>query len=97
MLATPSSKQLESVGEAVKILILFCSFLFLYTVLMYRGKALEDFTGPDCRFVNFKKGDDVYVYYKLAGGSLELWAGSVSKMVKSFIFLFLLDFIALQI
>ena len=24
---------------------------------MYRGEALEDFTGPDCRFVNFKKGD----------------------------------------
>ncbi|EDL13091.1 melanoma inhibitory activity 3 [Mus musculus] len=47
------------------------------SMLMYRGKALEDFTGPDCRFVNFKKGDDVYVYYKLAGGSLELWAGSV--------------------
>lgn len=59
---------------------------------MYRGKALEDFTGPDCRFVNFKKGDDVYVYYKLAGGSPEVWAGSVSKMVKSFIFLFSLFF-----
>lgn len=64
---------------------------------MYRGKALEDFTGPDCRFVNFKKGDDVYVYYKLAGGSPEVWAGSVSKMVKSFIFSFLLDIVALQI
>lgn len=50
-----------------------------YTVLMYRGEALEDFTGPDCRFVNFKKGDSVYVYYKLAGGSPEVWAGSVSK------------------
>uniref|UniRef100_A0A8C2RVB0 Nuclear pore complex interacting protein N-terminal domain-containing protein n=1 Tax=Capra hircus TaxID=9925 RepID=A0A8C2RVB0_CAPHI len=43
---------------------------------MYRGEALEDFTGPDCRFVNFKKGDSVYVYYKLAGGSPEVWAGS---------------------
>ena len=46
---------------------------------MYRGEALEDFTGPDWRFVNFKKGDTVYVYYKLAGGSPEVWAGSVSK------------------
>ncbi|KAB0376366.1 hypothetical protein FD755_010810 [Muntiacus reevesi] len=48
-------------------------------VLMYRGEALEDFTGPDCRFVNFKKGDSVYVYYKLAGGSPEVWAGSVGR------------------
>ncbi|XP_020919795.1 melanoma inhibitory activity protein 3 isoform X4 [Sus scrofa] len=46
---------------------------------MYRGEALEDFTGPDCRFVNFKKGDPVYVYYKLAGGSPEVWAGSVGR------------------
>ncbi|XP_077892757.1 transport and Golgi organization protein 1 homolog isoform X3 [Ictidomys tridecemlineatus] len=47
---------------------------------MYRGEAVEDFTGPDCRFVNFKKGDPVYVYYKLAEVSPELWAGSVGRM-----------------
>ncbi|XP_026978046.1 transport and Golgi organization protein 1 homolog isoform X2 [Sagmatias obliquidens] len=52
---------------------------FKTEVLMYRGEALEDFTGPDCRFVNFKKGDPVYVYYKLAGGSPEVWAGSVGR------------------
>ncbi|XP_077893151.1 uncharacterized protein LOC144374077 isoform X3 [Ictidomys tridecemlineatus] len=49
-------------------------------MLMYRGEAVEDFTGPDCRFVNFKKGDPVYVYYKLAEVSPELWAGSVGRM-----------------
>ncbi|XP_077893063.1 transport and Golgi organization protein 1 homolog isoform X2 [Ictidomys tridecemlineatus] len=49
-------------------------------MLMYRGEAVEDFTGPDCRFVNFKKGDPVYVYYKLAEVSPELWAGSVGSM-----------------
>ncbi|XP_057584048.1 transport and Golgi organization protein 1 homolog isoform X2 [Hippopotamus amphibius kiboko] len=49
------------------------------SMLMYRGEALEDFTGPDCRFVNFKRGDSVYVYYKLAGGSPEVWAGSVGR------------------
>lgn len=53
---------------------------------MYRGEALEDFTGPDCRFVNFKKGDHVYVYYTLAGRSPELWAGSVSKNLTYFLF-----------
>ncbi|XP_077887248.1 transport and Golgi organization protein 1 homolog isoform X4 [Ictidomys tridecemlineatus] len=49
-------------------------------MLMYRGEAVEDFTGPDCRFVNFKKGDPVFVYYKLAEVSPELWAGSVGHM-----------------
>nr|XP_020016007.1 melanoma inhibitory activity protein 3 isoform X1 [Castor canadensis] len=50
------------------------------SLLMYRGEALEDFTGPDCRFVNFKKGDPVYVYYKLTGGSPQVWAGSVGRI-----------------
>ncbi|KAM4861462.1 transport and Golgi organization protein 1 homolog isoform 2-T2 [Thomomys bottae] len=50
------------------------------SMLMFRGEALEDFTGPDCRFVNFKKGDPVYVYYKLAGRSPEVWAGSVGHV-----------------
>uniref|UniRef100_K9J407 Transport and Golgi organization protein 1 homolog n=1 Tax=Desmodus rotundus TaxID=9430 RepID=K9J407_DESRO len=50
------------------------------SMLMYRGEALEDFTGPDCRFVNFKRGDNVYVYYKLAGKSPEVWAGSVGRI-----------------
>ncbi|XP_009986293.1 PREDICTED: melanoma inhibitory activity protein 3-like, partial [Tauraco erythrolophus] len=47
--------------------------------LMCRGKAIQDFKGPDCRFVNFKKGEAVYVYYKLIGKSTELWAGSVGS------------------
>ncbi|KAJ7426970.1 MIA family member 3, ER export factor [Willisornis vidua] len=48
-------------------------------MLMCRGKAMRDFKGPDCRFVNFKKGEAVYVYYKLIGESTELWAGSVNE------------------
>uniref|UniRef100_A0A8B9P7E2 Transport and Golgi organization protein 1 homolog n=1 Tax=Apteryx owenii TaxID=8824 RepID=A0A8B9P7E2_APTOW len=48
-------------------------------MLMCRGKAMQDFKGPDCRFVNFKKGEAVYVYYKLIGKSTELWAGSVGS------------------
>uniref|UniRef100_A0A8C0JQ67 Transport and Golgi organization protein 1 homolog n=1 Tax=Canis lupus dingo TaxID=286419 RepID=A0A8C0JQ67_CANLU len=50
------------------------------SMLMYRGEALEDFIGPDCRFVSFKKGDAVYVYYKLAGRPPEVWAGSVGRI-----------------
>lgn len=50
---------------------------------------MRDFKGPDCRFVNFKKGEAVYVYYKLIGKSTELWAGSVSTITPLFCFLFL--------
>ncbi|KYO43550.1 transport and Golgi organization protein 1 homolog isoform X2 [Alligator mississippiensis] len=49
------------------------------SMLMCRGKATQDFKGPDCRFVNFKKGETVYVYYKLIRKSIELWAGSVGS------------------
>ncbi|XP_064020629.1 transport and Golgi organization protein 1 homolog isoform X2 [Pogoniulus pusillus] len=49
------------------------------SMLMCRGKAMRDFKGPDCRFVNFKKGEAVYVYHKLIGKSTELWAGSVGS------------------
>ncbi|XP_077341928.1 transport and Golgi organization protein 1 homolog isoform X2 [Lithobates pipiens] len=45
--------------------------------LICRGKAIADFTGPDCRFVNFKKDELIYVYHKLDGRSSQLWAGSV--------------------
>ncbi|KAM5125537.1 transport and Golgi organization protein 1 homolog [Callospermophilus lateralis] len=54
------------------------------SMLMYRGEALEYFRGSDCRFVNFKKGDPVYVYYKLAEVSPELWAGSVGHIFGHF-------------
>ncbi|OCT77569.1 transport and Golgi organization protein 1 homolog isoform X2 [Xenopus laevis] len=47
--------------------------------LMCKGKALDDFTGPDCRFVNFKKDEAIYVYHKLAGRSTSLWAGKVGN------------------
>ncbi|XP_053568497.1 transport and Golgi organization protein 1 homolog isoform X2 [Bombina bombina] len=49
------------------------------SMLMSWGIALEDFTGPDCRFLNFKKNEQVYVYYKLAGKSSDLWAGTVDN------------------
>ncbi|KAM5165257.1 transport and Golgi organization protein 1 homolog [Mantella aurantiaca] len=45
--------------------------------LMCRGKAIADFTGPDCRFVNFKKDELIYVYHKLTGRSSKLWAGTI--------------------
>ncbi|KAM5125869.1 transport and Golgi organization protein 1 homolog [Callospermophilus lateralis] len=55
------------------------------SMLMYRGEALEDFRGTDCRFVNFKKGDPVYVYYKLAEVSPELWARRVGHIFRYFL------------
>lgn len=41
--------------------------------------ALEDFIAPDCRFINIKKGQMVYVYSKLVPeeGAGVFWSGSV--------------------
>uniref|UniRef100_A0A3P9HQP9 Transport and Golgi organization protein 1 homolog n=1 Tax=Oryzias latipes TaxID=8090 RepID=A0A3P9HQP9_ORYLA len=42
--------------------------------------SVTDFSGPDCRFLSFKKSETVYVYYKLSGRRADLWAGSVSML-----------------
>ncbi|KAM4600881.1 transport and Golgi organization protein 1 homolog isoform 2-T2 [Polymixia lowei] len=49
------------------------------SMLLCRGKAVSDFTGPDCRFLSFKKSETIYVYYKLSGRRADLWAGSVGN------------------
>ncbi|XP_040920050.1 transport and Golgi organization protein 1 homolog isoform X2 [Toxotes jaculatrix] len=49
------------------------------SLLLCRGKAVRDFTGPDCRFLTFKKSETIYVYYKLAGRRTDMWAGSVGS------------------
>lgn len=51
---------------------------FDFIVLLCRGKAVKDFSGPDCRFLSFKTSETIYVYYKLSGKRADLWAGSVS-------------------
>ncbi|MCJ8750090.1 hypothetical protein PDJAM_G00194800 [Pangasius djambal] len=59
----------------------FCSLnsFIRNTVLLCRGKASQDFTGPDCRFLSFRKGETIYVYYKLSGQRSDVWAGSVGN------------------
>ncbi|KAM4713284.1 transport and Golgi organization protein 1 homolog isoform 2-T2 [Anableps anableps] len=49
------------------------------SLLLCRGKAVKDFSGPDCRFLSFKKSETIYVYYKLSGRRADLWAGSVGS------------------
>ncbi|XP_061563516.1 transport and Golgi organization protein 1 homolog [Cololabis saira] len=49
------------------------------SMLLCRGKAEKDWSGPDCRFLSFKKSETVYVYYKLSGRRADLWAGSVGS------------------
>ncbi|XP_006638789.1 otoraplin [Lepisosteus oculatus] len=41
--------------------------------------ANDDYNAPDCRFINIKKGQLIYVYSKLLPeeGSGEFWSGSV--------------------
>ncbi|XP_035256085.1 otoraplin-like [Anguilla anguilla] len=48
-----------------------------YTISVAR--AISDFTAPDCRFINIKSGQMIYVYSKLVpeeGGGV-FWSGSV--------------------
>ncbi|XP_074542024.1 transport and Golgi organization protein 1 homolog isoform X2 [Halichoeres trimaculatus] len=49
------------------------------SMLLVRGKALRDFSGPDCRFLTVKKSETIYVYYKLSGRRPDIWAGSVGS------------------
>ncbi|XP_041830962.1 transport and Golgi organization protein 1 homolog isoform X2 [Melanotaenia boesemani] len=49
------------------------------SMLLCRGKAVQDFSGPDCRFLSFKKSETIYVYYKLSGRRADIWAGSVGS------------------
>ncbi|KAF7661589.1 hypothetical protein LDENG_00257770 [Lucifuga dentata] len=49
------------------------------SMLLCRGKAVTDFLGPDCRFLEIKKSETVYVYYKLSGRRADMWAGSVGS------------------
>ncbi|GCB63100.1 hypothetical protein scyTo_0014584, partial [Scyliorhinus torazame] len=44
-----------------------------------RVKATMDYTGRDCRFLTFKSGDSILVYFKLTGKRDDLWAGGIGK------------------
>nr|AAL26990.2 melanoma inhibitory activity protein 2 [Homo sapiens] len=43
--------------------------------LINRVSAMRDYRGPDCRYLNFTKGEEISVYVKLAGEREDLWAG----------------------
>ncbi|XP_036604430.1 otoraplin [Trichosurus vulpecula] len=49
----------------------------VYTISL--AKAQDDYNAPDCRFINIKKGQQIYVYSKLVkeNEAGEFWAGSV--------------------
>ncbi|XP_027021692.1 otoraplin [Tachysurus fulvidraco] len=51
----------------------YCSYV------ISAAQALEDFIAPDCRFINLKKGQIIYVYSKLkpVDGAGVFWSGSV--------------------
>lgn len=54
--------------------------LFGHSDVLSVATALDDFIAPDCRFINIRKGQMVYVYSKLVPeeGSGVFWSGSVS-------------------
>ncbi|XP_065763058.1 melanoma inhibitory activity protein 2 isoform X4 [Muntiacus reevesi] len=47
--------------------------------LISRVSAIRDYSGPDCRYLNFTKGEEISVYVKLSGKREDLWAGSKGK------------------
>ncbi|OCT57284.1 melanoma inhibitory activity protein 2 isoform X2 [Xenopus laevis] len=47
--------------------------------LMLRAQAIQDYNGPDCRYLSFKEGEEVIVFYKLSGKREDLWQGSTGK------------------
>ncbi|XP_034966599.2 otoraplin [Zootoca vivipara] len=49
----------------------------LYAISLARAE--DDYNAPDCRFINVKKGQLIYIYSKLVQerGAGEFWAGSV--------------------
>ncbi|KAM6991732.1 transport and Golgi organization protein 1 homolog [Tautogolabrus adspersus] len=49
------------------------------SMLLVRGKAVQDFSGPDCRFLTVKKSETIFVYYKLSGRRADMWAGSIGS------------------
>ncbi|KAM9294323.1 melanoma inhibitory activity protein 2 [Gastrophryne carolinensis] len=47
--------------------------------MMIRASARQDYQGPDCRFLSFRVGEEINVYYKLTGERDDLWQGSTGK------------------
>uniref|UniRef100_A0A3P8SR64 Otoraplin n=1 Tax=Amphiprion percula TaxID=161767 RepID=A0A3P8SR64_AMPPE len=58
---------------------LFCFVFCALSDVLSMATALDDFIAPDCRFINIRKGQMVYVYSKLvpAEGTGVFWSGSV--------------------
>ncbi|XP_061854806.1 melanoma inhibitory activity protein 2 [Colius striatus] len=46
---------------------------------MSRVQATTDYLGPDCRYLNFKTGEEIIVYSKLSRKNENLWIGSKGK------------------
>uniref|UniRef100_A0A8C6JI13 Uncharacterized protein n=1 Tax=Melopsittacus undulatus TaxID=13146 RepID=A0A8C6JI13_MELUD len=46
---------------------------------MSRVHATTDYLGPDCRYLNFKTGEEIMVYSKLSRKNENLWIGSKGK------------------
>ncbi|XP_008398042.1 cTAGE family member 5 isoform X2 [Poecilia reticulata] len=46
---------------------------------MSRVQAVKSHEGKDCRFLNFRRGDTIFVYHKLTGKREDFWAGSIDK------------------
>ncbi len=51
------------------------------------AKALEDYVASDCRYINLRRGQMIYVFSKLkpAEGAGDFWSGSVCVLYLTFL------------
>ncbi|KAI4875788.1 hypothetical protein NFI96_018333, partial [Prochilodus magdalenae] len=68
-----SAVQMEKLGGRKRCADQDCSYVISV------AEALEDYIASDCRFINLKKGQMIYVYSKLkpVEGAGVFWSGSV--------------------
>nr|XP_057914796.1 otoraplin-like [Doryrhamphus excisus] len=73
LFSTPEAAPMEKLADKKTCGDEECSYV------LSMATALEDFIAPDCRFINIKKEQKVYVYSKLLPeeGAGVFWSGSV--------------------
>ncbi len=56
---------------------------FCLTDVLSMAKALEDYVASDCRYINLRRGQMIYVFSKLkpAEGAGDFWFGSVRVFI----------------
>lgn len=60
------------------------SYCMCHLDVISMAKALDEYIASDCRYINLRRGQMIYVYSKLkpVEGAGVFWSGSVSVCIK---------------